>query len=160
MKSERLIERAASLVARGSEMLGTRRPPPENVIGDDRVDSAAFYEWKAAGRSFLHFVFGEKHPHSQTSEKEVTYPVYSDALQGVGILRAAHEELAEGFVGRLQELVAAEVFTDFLEMARHLLESGYKDAAASLCGAVLEDGLRRIARAHSVSPRPVTTSAR
>ena len=30
-------------------------------------------------------------------------------------------------------------------MAEHLLESDYKDPAASLCGAVLEDGLRKIA---------------
>jgi hypothetical protein len=30
-------------------------------------------------------------------------------------------------------------------MAQHLLDQGYKDPAASLCGAVLEDGLRRIA---------------
>ena len=30
-------------------------------------------------------------------------------------------------------------------MADHLLECGYKDPAASLCGAVLEDGLRQIA---------------
>ena len=30
-------------------------------------------------------------------------------------------------------------------MVEHLLEHGYKDPAASLCGAVLEQGLRRIA---------------
>ena len=30
-------------------------------------------------------------------------------------------------------------------MAGHLVDSGYKDPAASLCGAVLEEGLRRIA---------------
>ena len=31
-------------------------------------------------------------------------------------------------------------------MSEHLLAEGYKDPAASLTGAVLEDGLRRIAR--------------
>ena len=30
-------------------------------------------------------------------------------------------------------------------MAEYLLENGYKNPAASLCGAVLEDGLRKIA---------------
>ena len=41
-------------------------------------------------------------------------------------------------------LVSASVFSDFLEMAEHLLDSGYKDPAASLIGAVLEDSLRRM----------------
>ena len=35
-------------------------------------------------------------------------------------------------------------------MADELLESGYKDPAASLAGAVLQDGLRKIADRHSV----------
>lgn len=47
-------------------------------------------------------------------------------------------------------LIEAEVFSDFLEMAQHLLDSGYKDPAASLAGAVLEDGLRRVGSAASV----------
>ena len=43
-------------------------------------------------------------------------------------------------------MVAADIFTDFLEMAEYLIEQGYKDPAASLIGAVLEDGLRKIAK--------------
>jgi hypothetical protein len=43
------------------------------------------------------------------------------------------------------------VFSDFLDMAGHLLEGGYYHAAASLIGAVVEDGLRRIAAASSVA---------
>jgi hypothetical protein len=36
-------------------------------------------------------------------------------------------------------------------MAEHLLGEGYKDPAASLAGAVLEDGLRRIARNNEIT---------
>jgi hypothetical protein len=36
-------------------------------------------------------------------------------------------------------------------MAQHLLDEGYKDPAASLTGAVLEDGLRRIARNNDIT---------
>ena len=45
----------------------------------------------------------------------------------------------------------AEVFADFLEMAEHLLTEGYKDAAAVLLGAVLEDSLRKVAVRHGVT---------
>ena len=53
----------------------------------------------------------------------------------------------------VRTLVSAEVFTDFLGMAKHLLERGYRDPAASLCGAVLEQGLRRIATKEGIKVR-------
>jgi hypothetical protein len=40
-----------------------------------------------------------------------------------------------------------------LTLAEHLLASGYKDPAAMLIGAVLEEGLRRIARREDVTLR-------
>jgi hypothetical protein len=151
VRSEELIGRATGLVARGEALIQTRHPPPRGVIGSDRVAQDQFYEWHAASQSFLQMVFGEKHPHTRTFAEKVNTYHYSDTLQGLGILRAALEELKQGFVGRLQQLLAAEIFTNFLDMAVHLLEAGYKDAAASLGGAVLEDGLRRIAAARSVT---------
>jgi hypothetical protein len=43
------------------------------------------------------------------------------------------------------------VFADFLEMGEYLLNEGYKDAAAVIIGAVLEDGLRKIAVQRAVA---------
>jgi hypothetical protein len=150
MKQDRLIQRCQLLVARGQEILGSRRPPPPHVIGSDRVDSERFHEWRAGGLSFLQMVFGDNHPHYQTFQKSVTTAHHPDAIRGQGILKAALEELKEGFIGKVSDLVAADIFTDFLDMSKHLLESGYKDAAASLAGAVLEDGMRRICHANSI----------
>ena len=47
-------------------------------------------------------------------------------------------------------LVAAELFADFLEMADHLLELGYKDPAAVIIGSVLEEHLRQLCSANSI----------
>lgn len=63
----------------------------------------------------------------------------------------SHEDLVGGYLFNVRTLVAAEVFSDFLEMAQHLLDNGYKDPAASLTGAVLEDGLRRVCTKHTIS---------
>ena len=68
----------------------------------------------------------------------------------MGVLRAASEDLVNGYLFDTRSLIEAEVFSDFLEIAQHLLDSGYKDPAASLAGAVLEDGLRRVCSAASV----------
>ena len=41
---------------------------------------------------------------------------------GIGILKALKEDLELGFLTRIKDLVLAEVFTDFLDIASHLLD--------------------------------------
>lgn len=56
-------------------------------------------------------------------------------------------------IGRLalEELIHADVFSDFLDMAAELQRSGYKDAAAVIAGSVLEEHLRKLAGRHGVA---------
>lgn len=67
-----------------------------------------------------------------------------------GILKGVQHDLKSGMLFDLRLLLQAEIFADFLEMAEHLLDNGYKDAAAVLLGAVLEDSLRKLAHASGV----------
>lgn len=62
----------------------------------------------------------------------------------VGIVEALKSDYEDGYMHSLQELLHAEMFADFLEMADHLLEEGYKDPAAVLTGGVLEEHLRTL----------------
>jgi hypothetical protein len=62
-----------------------------------------------------------------------------------GILKGIQGDIQSGLLRDLRNLLQAEVFADFLEMAEHLLNEGYKDPAAVLLGAVLEDTLRKLA---------------
>jgi hypothetical protein len=74
----------------------------------------------------------------------IQYP--SQGAQFVEIaLRGLRDDVEAGYLQRAADLIAAEVFSDFLDMAEHLLDKGYHVPAASLVGAVLEDGLRRLA---------------
>ena len=61
-----------------------------------------------------------------------------------GILRALRADFAAGDLQRVEQLVQADLFADFLEMAEHLLDQGYKDPAAVLVGGVLEEQLRKL----------------
>ena len=63
----------------------------------------------------------------------------------MAIIESFRGDIAAGYLTRYGDLVAASILSDFLEMAEHLLTQGYKDPAASLIGAVLEDGLRKVA---------------
>lgn len=68
----------------------------------------------------------------------------------LGILSALRLSYASGYLTSIYELVHAELFADFLEMASHLLENGYKDAAAVVTGSVLEEHLRKLATKNNI----------
>jgi len=59
-------------------------------------------------------------------------------------LRALRADYVDGYMQSIVELIHAEVFADFLEMADHLVGQGYKDPAAVLAGSVLEEHLRKL----------------
>jgi hypothetical protein len=62
----------------------------------------------------------------------------------VGMLQALLADYEAGFLATVEELIHADIFGDFLEMSRYLLEEGYKDAAAVIAGGVLEEHLRKL----------------
>lgn len=68
-----------------------------------------------------------------------------------GILRSLREDTAAGRLTTITELLHADVFGDFLDMAQHLLEEGYKDPAAVLAGGALEEQLRKLCGKHGIA---------
>jgi hypothetical protein len=66
------------------------------------------------------------------------------------ILQAAQKDYEGGLLFDVRRLVAAELFADFLDQAKHLLDNGFHVPAASLAGAVLEDGLRKLCTKNSI----------
>jgi len=71
-----------------------------------------------------------------------------------GLLRALRADYAAGYLRKISELIHADLFSDFLEMADHLLEEGYKDPAAVLSGGVLEEHLRKLCDKHGITTVP------
>ena len=69
----------------------------------------------------------------------------------IGVAKALRHDIAAGYLQTLTELVHATVFADFLEMAKQLLESGYKDAAAVICGSTLESHLRELCKKFGIA---------
>ena len=78
------------------------------------------------------------------NEHGMTNPHFTQARYA-GILAAVKTAYQQGYLSTVQELVHADVFADFLEMADYLLSEGYKDPAAVLAGGVLEESLRKLA---------------
>ena len=151
--SQRFQARIERLIAKGITVLDTHSPNPPGVVGFPTLDPGFFAHWRTQCVAFLTNLLGAEHTYVVNFEADVDKGYSSRVKAGIGILRAVGEDLRDGFLTDVRTLVSADVFTDFLAMANHLLECDYKDPAASLCGAVLEQGLRRIATNRGVKVR-------
>jgi hypothetical protein len=66
-----------------------------------------------------------------------------------GIVAALRSDVEGEYLQSIfSELIHANLFSDTLSMAEHLLNEGYKEAAAALIGGVLEEHLRKLATKH------------
>ena len=128
-------------------------------MGGDDYDVPRYIELKTATESLLLNVVGKNSPHYKNFQKSVEKKKekgskIEDILKRmsgiVGVLNALKSDLERDSLGKVEDLVRAEVFTDFLEMAQHLLETGYKDPAATLVGSVLENGLKKLAEENDI----------
>jgi hypothetical protein len=71
--------------------------------------------------------------------------IYNPQINYVlGVLRAVQHDM------ELHGVLQAEIFTEFLDKAEHLLAESHKDAAAVLLGAVLEASVRKIAESNAI----------
>ena len=75
-----------------------------------------------------------------------------------GVTEGLRADLQSGFLRSFEELIHGEVFGDFLEMADHLLGSGYKDAAAVIAGSALEVHLRQLCKKNGISVEVTSSS--
>lgn len=147
MKLIDLIERVDQLIEMGRKVLTTR----SNEGSMPEVDWGRQKGFRAAGLSFLERTFGPEQPYVKEFEKHTDGPCSSSTEAGIGILEAAKNEIAGGWLFTVRGVVAAEIFADFLEMAAYLLKKGYKDPAAVVTGSVLEEHLRQLCNKNNIS---------
>lgn len=117
----------------------------EEDNGDRWLAYGPYAVWRTQARVALVALLGADHAYTVHFDG-VSGRRFYEAEGGKALLEAVREDIEHGdLFDSLTGLLTAEVFSDFLTMAEHLLEQGYKDAAAAQIGAVLENGLRRIA---------------
>ncbi len=147
MEVNKILERLDTLISIGNTV-SSACSLRERGTDVDAVE--VFSQWRTSSLSFLN-TFPPEYIYSREFEARCKDLSLEDVEQGLGILRAARDDIEGGYLQKVEALVSASVFSDFLEMAQHLLDNGYKDPAASLTGAVLEDGLRRICGNNNIS---------
>jgi hypothetical protein len=91
-------------------------------------------------------IAGEQSPYSREIARlqEHQPHLYLHTSGVMGVVKGLLDDLKSGYVQTLVELVHGELFADFLEMAQHLLDTGFKDAAAVIAGSALEAHVRAL----------------
>ena len=105
----------------------------------------------------IHRTTGRNSSYSQEVERLLqSIPRLNEHTTSImGVAKALLDDLNAGHLRSLVELVHADVFADFLEMAQHLCETGYKDAAAVVGGSTLESHLRALCKKAAI---PIETA--
>ena len=151
MNIENIRDRLAQLSEKGKELIGSRYT--SEVSNQEFVDANAFREWRVGCVAFLREALGADSPYAKEFEFNCDSPYLSAVARGQAVLRAAREYIDFGPVARVEELVAAEIFTDLIGMANRALRERRVAAAAIIGAAVLEDVMRRCARHRKVAIR-------
>lgn len=152
------LDRIQRLIDRGEEILETIDWDREYEV--ETIDEDAFAGWRTQCMVFLDGI-----PNAGYYVSHASFALADDGTRTsrrtrstISILNALKEDVEAGYLTTLRELIHADVFCDFLEMAEHLLSDGYKDPAAMLVGGVLEQHLRQLCTKHHIDTEVDTGS--
>lgn len=147
MQPKDLSKRVAQLIEQSEKVLATKK---FNQYGSDHVDSGAMAGLRASTLSFIAMTYGTNHSYYSEYDVATKNILESNAKKSHAILHSIQNEIDGGWIFTVKKIIAAEIFSDFLEMAEHLLEQGYKDPAAVMIGSVLEENLRQLCAANNI----------
>jgi len=61
------------------------------------------------------------------------------------------DDIKSGWFTDFKSLISAEIFSNYLDKAAHLIDEGYKDPAAVIIGSTLEEHLRKLCLNNNIS---------
>lgn len=122
-----------------------RVPPPDTVNG------AKYRGWYTQTHVYLSNILGRDHIYSVEWRD---FPAFAEVYEvdtRLELLARVRVDIEYGLLQSLTELVHAELFDDYLEMASHLLDRGYKDPAAVLAGSTCEAHIRKLCEKNGIA---------
>lgn len=140
MKLDDLAKRADELIKMAQYAIDRKTLSEYGAYIDDGV----YHGFRSGSLSFLEATFGANHAYYKEFDKTVISNGVSFISSGQHILQAAKAEIEGGWLFTLKGVVSAEIFGDFIALAKQTLDEN-KDVAAVLVCAALEDALKRVA---------------
>lgn len=128
---------------------------------DDLSDSGyeAAHQLITRSKASIERIGGKDSAYSKQIESILARPRehdYNKLKMIAGVVESLYADLQAGYLSSVSELIHGELFADFLEMSGHLLNEGYKDAAAVIAGSALESHLRQLCIKNSIDVEVTT----
>jgi len=143
MTADRILERMSLLEKESAEVreyYGLADPERSKRM-------ASWVQWSTSVQDVLERVFGANSPYTGNF-RAVCKNMSGHSpqiLAAKAVFEASKRDLESGYIIDLQTRISGELFGDFVVLAKRSLSEGYKDVAAVLACAALEDTLKRFA---------------
>lgn len=146
----------ADLVKTGDDIITKAVSSDSGIVGSEL---AKITSWVTRLGQLVRNLYGTESQqfanYNQALKTKNFYNIHSNwnehVSQMLGIAYTVKHDYEKGLLFNIRSLLQADIFADFLEMGEYLLNEGYKDAAAVIIGAVLEDSLRKLCQKNCIS---------
>lgn len=152
-----LLDRLNYVFDKAEAALATGQASPMEGVTLQMAESRGFV---TSGLSFILDLYGDKHPYYVGFKNATKYHHETSVRSGIEILDNIKAEIENGWLNSIKSIVSAEIFSDFLEMAEHLLKNDYKDASAVMLGSLLEEKLRQLSELNKIPTKNITESGK
>ncbi len=118
-----------------------------------KANGAEWRQWATSAMQLIQITFGDSSPH-YANFNGIYRPCVgyqNDLEQLKGVFMAASSDYRGGYATSVTAAISGEVLGDFVTMAKLALAENYKDVAAVLACAALEDTLKRFARQNGLN---------
>ena len=147
MDQSTILTRFDELITKGGAVLSTKYKVYRNEISSyTLVDRSMFEQWAVSSLSLIGRAIGKDSEHYERFAKSMNGDIalHSNADSGIGALKAAREDVAGNWLFSAQQIIRAEVFSDFLDQAQYFLKESHHAVACVIAGAVFEESLRKL----------------
>lgn len=141
--NKKLIERIDYVIEQWNTALSKAYFNDYNTLSPE--SRSMFDAFRSSGLSLILNLYTKNHPYYEEFDKILNWCIYRNSIESsIAIITNIKSEIENGWILSTKSIISAEIFSDFLEMADHLLENNYKDASAVIIGGVLEEHLRQL----------------
>lgn len=142
---EKIISKLNKLIAEAEGLLEEiKRQSGDEPQAVQAVKESKFGAFKTGSLSFLKTLLGGDEIYYLKFYNGVKYHADYSLVLAIELLQKIKADIDDGWLQEMKGIVAAELFSDFLDMAEHLLEESYYQPAAVMIGSVLEESLRAL----------------
>lgn len=166
MLKDRIVKKLEKLINEGTKFANFLTPDYHIIDDSDSINYTnehidiieandnivtSYKAYRTSCLFFIEIIGGKETQFYLDFKKNSEKLEYINIKSSVEILKKLKEFVIEGWFNDIKDLISAEIFDNFIEMADYLLKEGYKDPAAVIIGGVLEEHLRELCRKNDIN---------